>query len=202
MTTTPTRPGTTPVTTLRPSTSSPGPIPDADLQVHFDNVRELARRIDDRDPRTPPWAWANLSREESRCAQTAVEGFISDYNRTHVVAVEDVIPGCWREHPALAHELLVQFWSWWNTHLNPKATVNAANDYYERTLPSFQTRLHKTLLGPAAVNCRKGAHGTTADPELGRAITLASRRSSTGDGAGALTPLRTATFGTGEPGVI
>lgn len=202
MTNTRTRAGTAPVTTLRTSTGSPSLIPDADLQVHFDNIRELARRVDDRDPRTPPWAWANLTSEESRWAQTAVEGFISDYNRTHVVAVEDVIPGCWRDHPALAHELLVQFWSWWNTHLQPKSTVNAANDYYERTLPSFQTRLHKTLLGSAAVNCRKGVHTITTDPELTRAITQASHRPPAADTTDALIRLRTSSLGTGEPGVI
>jgi hypothetical protein len=198
-TNTPARPGTTPVTTLRTSTASPSQIPDADLQLHFDNIRELARRIDDRDPRTPPWAWTNLTSEETRWAETAVEGFITDYNHTHVVAIEDVIPACWRHHPALAQELLVQFWSWWHCHLNPRTTINAVDDYYERTLPTFQTRLATRLLARSAVNCRKGNHTTSADPELAQAVVAAKARAAA---PATLQKLRITTFGTGEPGII
>ena len=174
-----------------PSSNTPGTTDD---QAHYDDVLQLARRLDDRDPRTPPWAWPNLAAEQAELTEVALDGFVEQYNQTFVIALDEIIPGCWRQHPALAVELLVQFWSWWACHPNPKATVHMVDDYYERTLPMFQSRLAKRLLGPGAVNCRKGSHARSADPELARAIQASSTTSSEPD---SIYRLRRATFGAG-----
>lgn len=165
-----------------------------DDRAHYDDVLQLARRMDDRDPGTPPWAWPNLTTQQAELMEVTLDGFVEQYNQTFVTSLEEVIPGCWQQHPALAVELLVQFWSWWACHLNPKATVHMVDDYYERTLPMFQSRLAKRLLGPGAVNCRKGSHARSADPELARAIQASGTTSSESD---SIRRLRRATFGAG-----
>lgn len=171
----------------------------------FDDIRRLARRLDPKDPATPPWAWTNLTNEEADCLDAALDGFVDDYNRTYVITMEEVIPACWRLHPALAHELPVQFWSWWAAHLDPRATVNQAADYYTRILPAFHTRVATRLLGTGAVNCRKGSHTRSADPDVSAAVAAVTM--SVADPAQAhLRPpsnvLRLSSFGTGQPGVL
>jgi hypothetical protein len=171
----------------------------------FDDIRRLARRLDPKDPSTPPWSWTNLTSEEADWLDAALNGFVDDYNRTYVTTIEEVIPACWRQHPALAHELPVQFWSWWTAHLDPRYTVNQAADYYTRILPAFLTRVATRLLGPGAVNCRKGNHARSSDPDVAAAV-IAARTSGTGPARADLGPLlndlRLTSFGSGQPGVL
>ena len=144
----------------------------APIDVRRDRMRQLAARTSPKDPARPPWAWANLTPDEGEWFDDALDEFVETYNRVHVVSVGEVIPACWRLHPAAAQELPVQFWAWWNAHLDPAATIVVAVDYYQRVLPGFQARLATRLLGKSAVNCRKGRHAPAVDRELTDAISF------------------------------
>ena len=135
-----------------------------------DRLRQLGMRIaNPKNPGLPPWCWVNLNTTESALLDQALEEFVEHYNRIHACVVEEVIPQCWRKHPALTQELPVQFWSWWASHIDVRATLPVALEYYSRGLPGFQTRLPK-LIGKGATNCRKGNHVAPTDPELIQAI--------------------------------
>ena len=123
--------------------------------IRRDRIRQLAARTSPKNSARPPWAWTNLTPDEAVWIDDALDEFVEIYNRIHVATVDEVIPACWRLHPAAAQELPVQFWAWWNAHLDPTATIAVAVDYYQRVLPGFQTRLTTRLLGKSAVNCRK-----------------------------------------------
>jgi len=131
-----------------------------------DRLRQLGMRINNqKNPGPPPWAWVNLTATESALLDQALDEFVEHYNRIHAAVVDEVIPRCWRKHPAMAQELPVQFWAWWASHIDVRATVPVALEYYSRGLPGFQTRLPK-LIGKGATNCRKGQHVPATDPEL------------------------------------
>ena len=134
-----------------------------------EELRQLGLRIGGKTPGPPPWAWPNLSATEAATLDGALDEFVHTYNRIHAGVIEEVIPLCWRKHPPLAQELPVQFWAWWASHIDVRATVPTALEYYSRSLPGFQTRLPK-LLGKGAVTCRKGQHVSPSDPELVTAI--------------------------------
>ena len=137
-----------------------------------DWLRDLGSRIGNpKNPGPPPWAWTNLSTSEAQLIDQALDEYVEHYNRIHAAVVDEVIPRCWRKHPAAAQELPVQFWAWWASHIDVRATVPVALEYYSRSLPGFQTRLPK-LLGRGATNCRKGEHGGGGDPELIAAISF------------------------------
>lgn len=130
----------------------------------------LAERTSPKNESRPPWSWPNLTVDEITDLDTALDQFVTTYNHVHVVSLDEVIPACWRQHPALAQELPVQFWAWWAAHSNPTSTINQATDYYGRILPQFQHRLQNRLLGKSAGRCRAGEHETMTDPDLARAI--------------------------------
>jgi hypothetical protein len=131
-----------------------------------DHLRQLGMRIaNPKNPGPPPWCWVNLGATESALLDQALDEFVGHYNRIHAGVLEEVIPRCWRKHPALAQELPVQFWAWWASHIDVRATVPVAVEYYSRGLPGFQTRLPK-LIGKGATNCRQGNHVAPSDPEL------------------------------------
>lgn len=140
--------------------------------IRRDRIRQLAARTSPKNPAHPPWAWTNLTPDEGAWLDDALDEFVETYNRIHVNSVDEVIPACWRLHPAAAQELPVQFWAWWNAHLDPTATIAVAVDYYQRVLPGFQARLSTRLLGKSAVNCRKGRHAPTGDRDLTDAISF------------------------------
>ena len=95
--------------------------------VSVDQVRALAARLDGRTAGTPPWAWPNLDPTDAALLDSCLNEFVETYNRIHAFKVEEVIPRCWRLHPALAQELPVQFWAWWASHIDPKASINNAS---------------------------------------------------------------------------
>lgn len=149
-------------------------------------IQALSVRTSPKEPLLPPWSWPNLSLTEITQLDVALDQFVTSYNHVHAIELNEVIPGCWRRHPALAQELPVQFWAWYCSHTNPTATINQAVDYYSRTLPQFQERLRNRLLGKNATTCRKGEHSTVPDQELAGAISY--------------TPIEHAdTWGRGEP---
>ena len=197
------------MTTTRPANPDPrlrvAPPARPDQSALFDDIRRLARRLDPKDPSTPPWAWTNLTSEEANWLDAALDGFVDDYNHTYIATIEEIIPACWRLHPALVHELPVQFWSWWAAHLDPRGSINQAADYYTRILPAFHSRVSGKLLGPGAVNCRKGNHARSADPDVGAAATTAGTAAADPtriDLRPPLNSLRLTSFGSGQPGVL
>lgn len=159
------------------TTSIPGAVTDEETQQRQrtqarNQLRDMGEKIGNpKNPGQPPWAWTNLDPSEAQLLDQALDEFVEHYNRIHVGAMEEVVPQCWRQHPALAQELPVQFWAWWASHIDVRATVPVALEYYTRSLPSFQTRLPK-LLGRGATNCRKGQHAGGGDPELIAAISF------------------------------
>lgn len=145
-------------------------------------IASLAVRASPKEVAGPPWSWPNLTLSEITQFDVALDQFVASYNYVHVAAIEEVIPGCWRLHPALAQEIPVQFWAWWSSHINPATTINQANDYYSRVLPQFQQRLATRLLGRAAPNCRKGEHKDMINQEIAAAISFDPRDHAAGWG--------------------
>ena len=121
----------------------------------------------------PPWTWSNLTGEEAEELDGALDAFVASYNNTLALQLEHIVPRCWREHPALAQELPVQYWGWWAAHRDPRATPLAALEYYNRHLPAFQGRL-TALLGLSSGECRKGRHGTAVDQTVRNAAAIAN----------------------------
>lgn len=163
-----------------------------------DHVRALGARTSTNSPEAPPWAWPNLNQNEAGWLDQALDEYVETYNRIHAANLDEVIPPCWRLHPALAQELPVQFWAWWTSHIAPSAHINAALDFYSRHLPGFQQRLAARLLGKSAGSCRKGQHTRGTDPDLVDAISLAGadQRVETGRSARTRETLRQTDFGT------
>ena len=170
------------------------------VDVRRDRIRQLAGRTSPKNPARPPWAWTNLAADEATWVDEALDEFVETYNRVHVNSLDEVIPACWRMHPAAAQELPVQYWAWWNAHVDPTATVAVAVDYYQRVLPGFQSRLTTRLLGKSAVNCRKGRHAPAVDRDLTDAISFDTTGSTelTGRGPETRRVLREMDFGTTE----
>lgn len=112
------------------------------------------------EPRRPPWTWAALDRAERAALARMVDVFVSTYNHVHAVKDNELVPPCWRRHPALAAELAVQVWLWYFAHMDPKASPAVAGDYYGRHLPGFRSRVDR-LLGVSPGECRQGEHPDT-----------------------------------------
>jgi hypothetical protein len=114
-----------------------------------------------------PWVWAELDTAEANMLCGLLDAFVHFYNRESVTDRSELIPGCWRAHPRLMHELPVLYWQWFSCHHHPKAELGAAGVYYSKILPDFQERL-ESLIGMGATMCRKGEHSTAAgDNEVG-----------------------------------
>lgn len=122
-----------------------------------------------------PWVWAELDTAEAETLAGLVDAFVHYYNSESVSARTEIIPGCWRGHPRLMHELPVLYWQWFSCHHHPKAEIGYAGVYYAKTLPDFQGRLD-TLIGMGAAMCRKGEHSTAAtDYDIGPARSTADQ---------------------------
>lgn len=114
-----------------------------------------------------PWVWAELSAAEAEILCGLLDAFVHYYNSESVSDPSELIPGCWRGHPRLMHELPVLYWQWFTCHHHPKAEVHMSGEYYGKTLPGFQRRLD-TLIGMAATMCRKRSAQHRRDRQRGR----------------------------------
>lgn len=133
----------------------------------------------------PPWSWSNLTVDEAEVLDVMLTDWVADYNTQHTTDTGHVIPACWRQHPALAHQIPVLFWTWWDTHRNPDAQIQLAGEWYGRHLPAFQERLDG-LLGQhgqhgSAANCRAGKHDDRPKSDASRLADVA--RANTADAA-------------------
>jgi len=150
----------------------------------------------------PPWSWSNLTDDEARLLDSQVQEWITDYNTHLTTAGAHVIPGCWRQHPALLQTVPVLYWAWWDAHRNPDATIRSAIEFHERHLPAFQDRLDGLLVDKAAAGkCRSGRHQDAPDADKVRlgAVTLATTADADLRGPDAIDVLRRTTFGTAAP---
>lgn len=122
-----------------------------------------------------PWVWAQLDTAEAETLAGLLDAFVHHYNIGYITDRSELIPGCWRSHPRLMHELPVLYWLWVTSHHHPAADLILCGDFYEKTLPAFQGRL-EGLIGMSATMCRKGEHSTAAgDNEIGPARTTADQ---------------------------
>ncbi len=108
-----------------------------------------------------PWVWAELDAAEAEILAGLLDVFVHYYNAESVSDRAEVIPGCWRGHPRLMHELPVLYWQWWSAHHHPAAELSHAGIYYAKVLPDFQDRLD-SLIGMGGAMCRKGEHSSAA----------------------------------------
>ena len=115
---------------------------------------------------------ASLAVHDARTLDAAVQEWVNDYNANLATIEDQVIPACWRQHPALTQELPVQFHGWQAAHRDPQATPFQALEYYTRFLPSFRDRI-TTLLAPDPLQCRTGQH-PPADAGLAHTIERAA----------------------------
>lgn len=117
------------------------------------------------DPPRLPWSWAALGPDEAAALARLVDVYVASYNHTLATAVSEIVPPCWRKHPALAQELAVQVWLYYTAHHHPQATPAAAAEFYGRHLPGFRARV-ATLLGRSPIECRQGHHPPSWRKEL------------------------------------
>lgn len=116
-----------------------------------------------------PWVWAELDTQEAGTLAGLLDAFVHYYNEGYVTERSEIIPGCWRRHPRLMHELPVLYWQWVTSHHHPDAGLAVCGDFYDKILPSFQSRLNG-LIGMGVTMCRKAQHSTAAgDNEIGPA---------------------------------
>jgi hypothetical protein len=111
-------------------------------------------------PRRPPWTWAALTPTEQEALARMIDVWVDSYNHVHAITPTELIPPCWRQHPALAAELAVQLWLWYLSHLDRKATPAIAGEYYLRHLPGFRTRVDRLLASPPANAAAATTHRT------------------------------------------
>jgi hypothetical protein len=130
------------------------------------DAEDLALLVDlyaaptDSNPPRRPWSWVALTRTEQTALARMIDVWVHSYNQVYAITPAELIPPCWRQHPALAAELAVQLWLWYFAHLDRKATPMIAGEYYLRHLPGFRTRLDR-LLGISPGECRRDEHPHT-----------------------------------------
>jgi len=150
----------------------------------------------------PPWSWSNLDEDQARLLDSQLQEWIGDYNQHLTTSGAHVIPGCWRQHPALLQTVPVLYWAWWNTHRNPEAGVQSAVEFHQRDLPAFQERLDGLLVSSAnASKCRAGRHPAAPDADKTRldAVTRAATADATQRGPDVIDELLRTTFGAAPP---
>lgn len=151
-----------------------------------DDLALLLERYDtpasDNEPRRPPWTWPALNHQERLALARMIDTWAETYNYIHAITPNELIPPCWREHPALATELAVQLWLWYTAHMDPRTTPLIAGDYYLRHLPGFRSRLDR-LLGTSPGECRRDEHPTTWRRDTDQQLAAYSQRPHT-SGAG------------------
>ena len=150
----------------------------------------------------PPWSWSNLDEDQARLLDHQIQQWIIDYNTHLTTSGAHVIPGCWRQHPALVQTVPVLYWAWWDAHRNPAATIRSAVEFHQRDLPAFQDRLDGLLVDKANAGlCRTGRHQDTPDADKVRLNAVT--RAATGDadqwGPDVIDVLRRTTFGAAPP---
>ena len=128
----------------------------------------------------PPWSWSNLTEGEARDLDGALTLWVTQYNDHLTTDVSHVIPACWRQHPALAQNLPVLYWTWWDAHRNAAAAIYSAIEFHGRHLPAFHERLDDLLGGkPNAAKCRAGRHEDKPGTDQARADAV--NRAAAGD---------------------
>ena len=150
----------------------------------------------------PPWSWSNLTPDEARLLDSQLQEWVIDYNTHLTTSGAHVIPGCWRQHPALSQTIPVLYWAWWDAHRNPAATVRSAAEFHQRDLPAFQERLDGLLVDKAAAGkCRAGRHQDAPDADKVRlgAVTVAATAGPDQRGPDVIDVLLHTTFGTAPP---
>lgn len=149
-----------------------------------DDLALLLERYDtpasENEPRRPPWTWAALNHDERLALARMIDVWVETYNYIHAITPNELIPPCWRHHPALATELAVQIWLWYVAHMDARTTPLIAGDYYLRHLPGFRDRVDR-LLGVSPGECRRGEHPTTWRHDTDQHIAAYSSQSQTQD---------------------
>lgn len=70
----------------------------------------------------------------------------------------NAIPKCWADHPGLLAELSTLWWTWRLAFIGRKATAEAAQNWHDRWLPGFQSRMGRWV----TKECLLGRHRGTA----------------------------------------
>lgn len=66
----------------------------------------------------------------------------------------NAIPKCWSQHPGLLAELSTLWWTWRLAFIGRKASAEAAQNWHDRWLPGFQSRMTRW----ASKDCLSGHH--------------------------------------------
>jgi len=119
------------------------------------------------DPRKPPWSWSNLTEDQARQLDASLGQWVQDYNATMATKPPQVVPRCWRQHPALVQLLPVLYWAWWASHADPAAGLGDALDFHLRHLLIFQDHLPELLEARGSNDCR-AEHVPRAATDAGR----------------------------------
>lgn len=169
--------------------ASPKPLPPLE-PVPFIELMAAYRQPATAGGERLPWSWATLSPAERATSATLLDGFVKSYNRTWAISQQQIVPPCWRRHPALAHDLAALAWAYYQAYRDPMATPDRALQFQAGLLP-FAKRMNRWL-GSKPGECRAGQHAASWRDADG--ITSAARRSTTED-TDAVTLLGEETFG-------
>lgn len=121
--------------------------PGADLALQqLDSLGDL-----DALPR--PWEPASCPTHTRKALWQWIDEAASWINHEHGWAVARTIPGCWPQHPHLAHELAVLVVLRWQAHLS--LTPDPLEEWHRWTLPTFHDRLRQQI---GANGCPPGKH--------------------------------------------
>jgi hypothetical protein len=106
--------------------------------------------------RPVPWSWASLSLPEADALAALLDRFSDAYNRVWALGAAELVPPCWRRHPALAHDLAALAFSYHAAYRDPAATPAAALRF-QGELSAFRARV-QPWLGADPAGCRAGRH--------------------------------------------
>lgn len=129
----------------------------------------IQQRLDAVDRYDWPWSWDSLAPELTGALSRALVDWVLDYNDNFVTRSVHLIPMCWPVHPGLAREIAAMYAHWMRAFHHANATAFDATSFYDKTLPSFQTRI-AGWLGPHPEKCQGGEHDPQWDQDVAERI--------------------------------
>lgn len=98
------------------------------------------------------------------------------------------IPQCWSAHPGLLAELSTLWWTWRIAFIGRKASAEAAQNWHDRWLPGFQSRMDRW----ARKDCLLGNHKVASSPRAAATSSEEGRSGKRTAAAGSKTAVATA----------
>lgn len=123
------------------------------ILTHLENQEDSAGVSEAPSEKGGTAPWLHAQGPEATATELAVwVKWLFDAYRPALPA--DVLPTCWAEHPGLVAELLTLWHCWQAAFLDPEASPEAAQNWHDRWLPGFLSRIPRWTPG----SCINGKH--------------------------------------------